>query len=194
MKYLALDIETTGVHDDANILEVFMILEDTSKPLDEVLEKAPQEHWHIKHNTYNISPFLIDNEEYGTMGLIKACELCGQTVDFVGTKIINMLKMIKGFDLDIQKTGRILTGGKNAAKFDIPMICKEFQINREDFFHQRTVDPTFYFIEDGDIVPPSMKQCLERASIDEVVGHSGRNDTIQFMKLVRYAFKEKGIK
>ncbi len=145
MRYVAIDLETSGLYDDIT-MEVAGVLEDTD--LDTPVEELPfyqkvgkptafQPHsWGLEAMKMHVENGLIDEL------LVEGCE--STEVMWLG-----FLDWLKGLGFE----GKIVLAGKNAGGFDRPRLPPVIQ----SLTHHRVIDPGSVFMDWTQAAPPSMK-------------------------------------
>lgn len=140
MKYVSLDIETTGIRPRQDqILQLAMVVEDTSRPAVPVAE-LPSFCCLVKHDEYwgnayalGLNSWILDY----LSGRNKAvCPYDIYDLNEMTEQAISFLEYYCG-------TGRINVAGKNAAGFDIPFL----PTNLSDKFRHRVIDPGSVFVD-----------------------------------------------
>ena len=187
--YVSIDIETTGLNPETcQILEIGAVLDDWNSPISE-LKKF---HCYVVHETtvgedyaLNMNKAILarianrhepENTQYLFLspgqvavefnGWLMGCGLIGTTDAVADT---------------------VLPAGKNFASFDRQFL-KQLPGFENIKFHHRTIDPAMLFWNpEIDEVPPSSKQCMERAGIPGEVAHTAIADAEAVISEVRFA-------
>lgn len=199
MKYVSIDIETTGLDFQKNkILSFAAIVEDTSNPLPLgdlpkfkaiILQReivgSPRALTMNSHLIESIGQYL-DGDEY----LKKEIELSTGyqffEEDAVVKSFYNFL-VVQGYSSIVaNKPITLNVAGKNFATFDklfleqLPMWQKLIRVR------QRVIDPSIMFCEwDKDETLPSLQQCKDRAQINSIVSHDAVDDAWDVIMLLR---------
>lgn len=196
MKILSLDIETTGIdHDEDLILSLGAILEDTNniKPIDEL----PKFHIYVDYNRLVGDLIGITMNQKNLEKIIqlrnKAYSLLNKS--YVDKLVNNTNELSMYFNEWISQhatfDNNIVIAGKNVARFDLPFL--ESKVFGKNYFYssskfsKRTIDPSVYFIDWSNEVLPSTELCLARAGIKSDVQHDALGDCINVIKLIRHA-------
>jgi oligoribonuclease (3'-5' exoribonuclease) len=190
--YVSIDLETTGLSHDSDILEIAAIFDDGESPIEE-LEKF---HALIKYNTFkhaemyaiNMNANLIQEITKGPANSPEAVLMAfnmwlnGRRIRIAGTN--------EG------KLPRLFVAGKNAAGFDIPMLEKNYQHyvspsidpNIVSNFHHRTLDV-------GSMYFPHFGENVTLGKINELTGRAGKvshramDDAMDVVIAIRHLMK-----
>lgn len=201
MRYLSIDIETTGLDAEVHqIIEFGAIIEDTNDP--KSYENSPKFRRIVLSETrnYNFSSFaakinadliaLISQIEGGVKIVLENNENLSQA----WLKTPELIPSFKswlvnnGFEENGSGVIEIIAAGKNFASFDKRFIEK---LKPEMFglkFHHRSLDPTALFIHPTDIFPPSTDLCKERANLKGKVKHEALSDAWDVIQLLRWKY------
>lgn len=197
MKYVSIDIETTGLnHDKCTILEFAAVVDDLN--IQEPIEKLPKFQTYIMQEYYSGEPYALamhcDKFQKIVNSRNNGIDICRP--EMLITKFYTFL-MTFGY----QETGRthsslkdgyikINVAGKNFANFDNRFIEKLPDYNKMIKVGHRILDPVMlYFDPKKDIDHlPSMSECMERAGISGEVPHSALEDAVLVVKLLRHKF------
>lgn len=207
MKYVSLDIETTGLDPEScQILEFGAIIEDTNNKLP--FEELPKFKKVIYHEEIRGSAFAINMN----MRLIKIiAEYKSMCDKFNNTKIseeeiknyiknnnITTLKNLAlefyqflephfttGANLGIQKI-TINVAGKNFGMFDYGFIKKVPEIESVIGFSSRVLDPAILCVDwKNDFRLPSLSDCKQRHGISGEVTHDALEDAWDVIQVLR---------
>lgn len=196
MKYISIDIETTGLNpENCQILSFGAIIEDTNNKLS--FEKIPKFHAILTHKRIEGEPFAL-NMNKDLIGLISQY----QNAEALDRKVLNEVEglfvtpdmlvphLVEFLDKNGFKTFtdvlKITVAGKNFGVFDKLFIEKlphwkgNFRIN------QRIIDPSILFTnwnEDDQL--PNLTTCKERAKTGGIVTHNAIDDAWDVIKLLR---------
>ncbi len=186
MRYLSLDIETTGVNPDRDqILQVSAIIDDTTKP-EIPVEELNHFTCFIRRPEYTGNAYALNMNSW-ILALLsgrskeapKYAIHDSEVFDDNHTEwVINMNEWLK----ENFPSGKIVVAGKNVAGFDIPFMPS---LIRSKFAH-RTIDPTMLWTDwANDLIPPDLKLCKQRAGINTPVAHDAREDAMDVIRLLR---------
>jgi DNA polymerase III epsilon subunit-like protein len=195
MKYLSLDLETTCLEPSPDhILQISMIVEDTSRP-DIPVQDLP-------HFTCFIRPDIIRGSAYalGMNGWIldiisgrnkkydptSQYPIYSSKVHFTnGEKAeYTWVHLMMDFLYDHFGSERITVAGKNVAGFDIQFLppCVKARLKH------KVLDPgILFFNPDKDKEVPNLEECKKRAGMDTNVAHDAREDAMDVILILRKA-------
>lgn len=206
MKYVSVDIETTGLDPQQCVpLELAAVLGDT-KHLPELatlrLLIVPEDEsplldanqW-CKDNLAGLfaelrqvipdhhTKMVIDPVRGGHANFWGECR--ASQVDEALTVWLSR----NGFSRD-EKDDKyhVNVAGKNVASFDLPFLkhnCPGWGSSVR--FRHRVVDPTPFFAREGDEVLPDLGTCLERAGLASYVSHGALDDALQVHQLIQHS-------
>ena len=190
MKYVSIDIETTGLNPETcQILELAAVVDDlrTQKPLDQL----PKFQTLVRHPFYQGEPYALAMHP----AIFKKLAAAPPNLDHPsGDGIIDVEGVMAKFFNFLTGPGgynpgdTIVPAGKNFAAFDKNFIDKLPDRYRIRFRH-RTLDPGMLFIRLGeDLEPPDSKKCMERAGLAGEVAHTALEDALMVVKLLRIGF------
>ncbi len=182
MRYVSLDIETTGLGDNCQILQLAAVLDDTNKLLTDSLtfNALVYDYW------YGGEPFALalNHKIFETLSKCKPGDISvhnGKTV-----LILEPHTLIPAFSLWLKEIGeeKILLAGKNVASFDLRFL-KNMEGWSDVKHHYRFLDPGNLFLLPTDTIPPSTDECLKRAGIKKEVSHDALDDAYDVCMLIR---------
>jgi hypothetical protein len=202
MKYLSIDIETTGLNPKTcDILQFAAVLEDTSNP--KPLEDLPRFEAIFIQDSYKGDPFALSmhSEIFKKIAIArkKNLEYCPDNnihfmiIDFLPTALASFL--LKNDCSFREKNSNIYINiaGKNVSSFDIPFLNAKMKDWGGIRFLNRSIDPAIlYFDLENDDSLPDMKTCMQRAGIDGEVAHTAMEDALVVVKLLRNKFFKEG--
>ena len=199
MKYVSLDIETTGLdaHQD-QILQIAMVVEDTFKP-ETPVEELPSFVALLNHNYFRGNAFALamnawilsaiasGKSEYPIYNVheypqqtFEPGEISGPSFNYP-MWIQNILTFL---DAHFGEGTRVTLAGKNVAGFDLQFLPQEIK-NR---VRHRVLDVGPLFVDfSKDAVVPDLKECMKRAYPDKVyeVSHDALEDARDVIRLLR---------
>lgn len=200
MKYVSLDIETTGTNPDQNdIIEFGAVIDDfaNQKPI----ITLPKLRVIVAHHSYTGNAFAIDLNKnlFSELAKLTREDMQNLNKDNKITKdgILYCMKkelpfIFKSFLLDNgykeNEDGKIkiTVAGKNVAGFDIPFLKKISTWNKCISASHKCLDPGILYTIPTDSEVPGMATCKIRAGLEESVYHTAIEDSIDVIKLLRY--------
>lgn len=203
MKYLSIDIETTGTDSQKHqILEFAAILEDTEKRL--TFEEIPKFRCLIDWNEITSTPIAIAmnkriftilgnndlREDYETAKDYGNINLESYILNEITNTYYtaNLFKdWLNNHCKELLHNSNITVAGKNFSSFDLQFLknSKHFK-DITTMFSRRTIDPAHYFIDfTKDAVPPSLDICLDRAELNNEYPHDALYDAWAVIELLR---------
>jgi DNA polymerase III epsilon subunit-like protein len=192
MRYLSLDLETTGLGDNCQILQLAAVLDDTEKPL----EVSPTFNALVWDYWYGGEPYALalNHQIFETLSKCKPGDETvhrGNIVQILepDNLIPSLWDWLKIYDL-----GRVVLAGKNVAGFDLRFL-KNLSGWSEIPVHHRVLDPGNLFLRPDDREPPSTDECLRRAGINTSAQHDALSDAYDVCKLIRnWELREKSLR
>ncbi|TXT66065.1 MAG: hypothetical protein BAJALOKI3v1_50065 [Promethearchaeota archaeon] len=192
MKYLSIDIETTGLDiQNHQILSYAFVLEDTNKNID--IEDLPYVYGLVMHKEIRGDLYAIDMN-IQLIRRILTCSHIEESVskgpfscivrpDNIRETMIEQLKTL--FDGHLPEA--ITIAGKNVQSFDLPFIRNVYP----DFpAHRRVIDPGSMYLETNDEQVPNLQECMKRAKIKGEVSHTALADARVVVQLIRHAMRK----
>lgn len=194
--YVSLDIETTGLEPGKHsIIELGAVIDDLESPIDEL----PTFRCLIDNDTIVADSYALGM--HADSGLLKELQDPGDDVTVLDPEMVgvafkrwmvrNDIPYESPDDVGGWTTARPVAAGKNVASFDIDHLETLPDFTNHVRFHHRVLDPgSMYFNPEKDSIPPNLSTCLERAGFDDEIAHTGVEDSIDVVKLVRH---DKGV-
>lgn len=189
MKFLSIDIETTGLDPQKNqILEFGAIAIDTSYPNVPYIADFRAVFVH-QELTGNPIALTMNSELIGEINtLLKSKDFDYDEFNYNKPNDIyvrNAEEFQKYFDEWLEAinfTGRLTIAGKNLASFDLKFIeAAGIKIK----YRHRMIDPAILYVDwEKDETLPDLQQCLDRAGIIKSVEHTSLADAIDVAELV----------
>lgn len=174
MKYVVIDIETTGLDPAQDqILEFAAIIEDGHSPI-EALSRFQRV---IKHRRIcgDIKALVMNSD------LLKAIAGGEVASCLPGDLGIEFAEFLATYGWDGNKP--LVCAGKNFAGFD-----RQFLERLPHFpkIHYRSLDPgSLYYDYRIDSEVPNLSTCLRQAGLPETISHIAIEDALQVVKLLR---------
>jgi len=199
MKYLSIDLETTGLDPEkCQIIEFGAVLDDTKNP--RPMDELPVYHAYIKPEDGNLygNVFAL-NLNAGIIEKLKNEKDLSDEYKFIYAKDLayDFLFWLKqqGFEIKQADTPNYYTeslniAGKNFSSFDKRFLDKIPQFNDLIRIRHRVLDPAvLYFDARYDEALPDLKTCKDRAGIKGAVTHLAVDDAKDVILLIRKHYK-----
>lgn len=195
MKYLSIDIETTGLNPKtSDIVQFAAVIDDLKNP--KPLQDLPKfEAILLKSNGYQGEPYALSMHSKLFMkidrALKKNLDTCPETnARFMFLEdLSNALEcFLLSNDFQESSNGKIYVNvaGKNVGQFDLPFLKEKVTDWGKIKFLSRIIDPAILFFDiSHDASLPDMKTCVERAGLSEEVAHTALEDALLVVKLIR---------
>lgn len=186
MKYVSIDIETTGVNPERHqIVEFAAVLEDTTR--DTPVDQLPAFHTYFDHyvlmcEPYNLAVFRTP-EIIRQALLVKAGTIPG--------RIVTIDSFAKTFAAWLSDNGlcgggaKVTFAGKNVGSFDLQFLKRTYDFERLVPYSNRFLDPAAFYAVPTDECLPNTATCLKRAGLDSVVSHTALDDAKAVIMLLR---------
>lgn len=179
MRYLSIDIETTGLDPNKHqIIEFAAIFEDTS--IKTPIENLPYFTSLVKHPNYNwsLEAYKMNKEIFEEIATSRA-----RDVDFLWSDFMYWVTNV----IKTPYVDKLIVAGKNFASFDLRFIKR--LPGYQSIFHHRSIDPAIYYLDwEKDTVVPDLKTCLDRAGLNSNVKHRALGDAMQVIQLLRHKY------
>lgn len=188
MKFISIDIETTGLDPQKNqILEFGAIAIDTSYPTVPYIAEFRAVFIH-QSLTGNPIALTMNAELISDISnVLKTKSFDYDTCNISGNNVYvrNTEEFQKYFDTwleSINFTERLTLAGKNLASFDLKFIeAAGIKIK----YRHRMIDPAILYVDwEKDETLPDLQQCLDRAGIVKSVEHTSLGDAGDVAELV----------
>ena len=190
MKYVSIDIETTGLNPFTdNIIEIGAIVEDTKLKLDRNL--CPKFHVYINRIEYvgNLYALAMNGRIFQKMVELKNqidTEKKNGNVNFKN-ELVSALDVATEFKDFLTANGieKVIPAGKNFGSFDLQFLKRlpDFDKIR---IHHRVLDPAMLYLKfDTDLEPLDLLTCKQRAGITGEVAHESLDDAWDVIQLLR---------
>jgi oligoribonuclease len=211
MKYVSIDIETTGLDPVKDqILSIGAVIEDTTK--DTPLSELPRIHLVIQRDRIEGNPFAC-SMNWKLLELMSRASQSEQkktaiemehNMTFVPENVAammlrNFLEKNEAGSIELKSESfqppyikttvvKIAVAGKNFATFDklfleqLPFWDTQIKVK------SRVLDPAILFVDwENDKDLPNLQTCKERAHMDGKVAHDAIDDALDVIALMRYS-------
>lgn len=174
MRYLAIDLETTGLDvQTAGIFHLAATVGDTAfpDPLAE-LSLLLNPWYHNQHVEFEPYAMMMNARYIANIatGPTPTYSLQAASTDLFDFIRINF------------PTGKVTAAGKNIRSLDLPVLQRLGF--RMDVFHHRTLNVGNLFVTPQDDHLPDLKACLQRAGLPAEVSHDALDDCKQVVRCV----------
>lgn len=199
MKYVSIDIETTGLNPEAcQVLQIGAVIEDTLNPAP--LESLPTFNCIIEHEAYSGQPTALAMNSW-ILKTLSGLEGLSKDDRLEYRKKHNILPVgivAKSFAMWLMNNGllpeevngpvKINAAGKNFASFDKQFLQRLPSWGAAVQIRQRVIDPAIMFMDwTGDSSLPNLNECLRRAKLEGVVTHDAVQDALDVIRVIRAA-------
>ena len=201
MKYVSIDIETTGLDPETcQILQIGAVIEDTLNPVP--LEELPKFQCIVEHNTYVGGPFALSLNSWilkilgGLENLTKDERLAYRkhhNILPVGLVAHSFQMWLASNGIPAEATGcvKINAAGKNFASFDKVFLQKLPNWSSNVQIRQRILDPAILLMNwKTDESLPNLQVCMDRCELAGEVTHDALQDAIDVVRVIRSVTKD----
>jgi oligoribonuclease len=197
MKYVSIDIETTGLDPQkCQVLQIGAVIEDTNRVMP--LDQLAKFNCIVEHQEYVGQPTalamnakilkvlgdmerLVDKEErvnYRKVNNIVPVGMVAQS--------FSMWLIANGFKATETGAVKINAAGKNFATFDKLFLQNIISWTAKIQMRQRIIDPAILFVDwINDDSLPNLNSCIRRAGLDGEVSHDALDDAIDVIRVIR---------
>jgi len=189
MKYISIDLETTGLDpENNNIIEFGAVLDDLSelKPIEEL----PRFHAYICMEEYKGQPYALSMHSEIFRRIAKKEEGYNYLYPNTLGKAFLTFLLTQGYEAEIKKGKSIPrtvinVAGKNFGTFDLPFLNNQTNFSSSVKIRSRILDPGILCLEKGDEVIPGLKECLKRVGVEKEVAHNTIDDALDVIMVIR---------
>lgn len=175
MRYIAIDIETTGLEFNSQVLEVAMVREDTESLLP--LNQLPCARFLFNYPRFIGSEYALKLHEKS--GLLDECTAHGNPYPSMEW---HNIKEWLGFP---EVGHKHIAAGKNIAGFDLQFFPKQVK----ELFHHRVIDPGSVLIDWKLPCVLSLGELKERCGFGDSVSHRALDDALDVIRVLRSSYK-----
>lgn len=209
MKYVSLDIETTGLDKDKHqIVEVGAVLDEIGSTIP--IEELPKFRAVLLHDEMTIDTFCANLHRDLWVEALGVICTHKEEIDRSGVVIVNTVYyclptkfeyifhrwLNDMMDLGIEyysdngeplygTTIKINVAGKNPGTFDIPFLEALPGWQGLVKFRRRVLDPASHCVLPDDERIPDLQECLKRCGFESTVKHTAVDDAIDIIKVIR---------
>lgn len=201
MKYIAFDIETTGLGPNCQMLSLCAMIDDL-RIKNVRLESLPTYYCVFRHPLIIGEPVALkmNAELIASIATLSAAQ---KTVVISGhdARVVDpsekmgaiMLSGLRDYYEWLAANGvtePITYAGKNFAMFDFPFVMERYpDFRTRGFVKRRTLDPAAYFTQPAiDSAIIDTKTCCERAGVSMLNLHDAWDDNLRIIKLIRMMY------
>jgi oligoribonuclease len=187
MKFVSIDIETTGLNPDTDdILEVGAVIGDFKSSVP--VKDCPTFHCYILKGSYKGNPYALSMHPT----ILRRIATVEKPYRYITPENFNSHFERFLVDNDIGYSDRSQTkvsftpAGKNFAAFDLQFLNRHFKFS--DYFSvaHRVLDPAIlYFDVENDTMLPNTSECMKRAGIEGEVAHTAVEDAQVVVDLLK---------
>ena len=200
MKYVSIDIETTGLDPETcQILQIGAVIEDTLNPVP--FEDLPSFKCIVEHENYSGSPFALSLNSW-ILKILGGLENKTKDERLEYRKYHNILPVglvAKSFQMwlienclatDLIGPVKINAAGKNFASFDKVFLQKLPNWGANVQIRQRILDPAILLTDwKTDESLPNLQVCIDRCKLAGEVTHDALQDAIDVVRVIRTVTK-----
>jgi len=187
MRYVSIDLETTGLNPEtSDIIEFGAVIDDLENP--KPIKELAKFHTYVSHEVYVGSAYAF---WLNSVILEKLAHPDPKV--YMYTKEQDLAELFRNFlqaeKFQSEKDSRIkiTAAGKNFASFDLKFLTdKNVGFQRFINFHHRCFDPGSMYFQIGDKEIPATGECKKRAGLSEVVAHNSIDDALDVIRLIRF--------
>jgi len=189
MKYISIDLETTGLDPvNNNIIEFGAVLDDLKelKPLEEL----PRFHAYICMDEYKGQPYALSMHPTIFRRIAKKEEGYNYLYPNTLGKAFLTFLLAHGYEEEVRKGRKIPrtvinVAGKNFGTFDLPFLKHQTNFSSSVKIRSRILDPGILCLEKEDEVIPDLGECLKRVGVDKEVAHNTIDDALDVVMVIR---------
>jgi oligoribonuclease len=181
MRYISIDIETTGLEEERDqIIEIGIVEENTKE--EKEIKELKRFHCYVENKRIEGNAYAIG------MNAEKIKRISKREPGFNYLKPEEVVDSIKEWlkEIGYKENERIVIAGKNVGIFDLQFLKRLKGWEEELNIHHRVLDPGMMYLDIEDLVPPNLSECKVRAGLESEVSHTAIEDAIDVIKLIRY--------
>ena len=199
MKYVSIDIETTGVNSKKDeIIEVAAVIDDTdwflqqnpSVPVDEL--PSFQTYIIKNSNRYTGNPFTLSMHKLIWERIHNRTEGYNYLYKNQIEEKFEEFLMDNGIKMNDDGEIWFTAAGKNFTGFDKIFLDRQIPYWKDSIKNnRRVIDPAAFYFEEDDDKLPDTETCMQRAGITAPLTHEALDDAKVVVQLIRNAWKSK---
>lgn len=160
MQFISIDLETTGITDKCQILEIGAVAWELGNG-----EKGT-------FCAYPAHTTLVGQEVAFSMN----ADLMARRLKEGTSNWQTIIKKFAAWRFDLGFTGLMTVAGKNFEAFDSKFLRRFGNFYNANPWHRRVIDVASHYARIGDECLPNLKTCMERAGMDGIVPHTAVED------------------
>jgi DNA polymerase III epsilon subunit-like protein len=187
MRYVSIDLETTGVNPESDqVLEFAAVLDDLQ--VQAPLDTLPRFHAYVVHDRIVGNPYALSMHPV----ILRRIAQAEAPYLYAPPQALGALfyAFLVDQGLDPVKL-HLNVAGKNFSSFDLQFLKRVPGFLDRCPMRQRVIDPAVLFWQPGDDRLPDTKKCYQRAGLPEDVAHDALADALGVVRLVRYGLGRK---
>jgi DNA polymerase III epsilon subunit-like protein len=185
MKYVSIDIETTGLNEDTcDIIEFAAVLDDLSEL--SPIERLPIFHTYFIKDNYVGEPYALSMHpeifrRIAERDIKKYSFMSAQKLGYAFRKFL----VNNGYKEEHDQVV-ITAAGKNFGAFDLQFLKRKTDLLKHVNIRHRIIDPAILYLKEEDQALPGTEECKLRARIFGKVEHTAEADAKDVVALVRH--------
>ena len=195
MKYVSIDIETTGLDPETcQIIEFAAVIEDTSNPFIPV-DDLPSFRRLVTHDLYQGEPYALAMHADKFYKLSDKNKHRGEIIRsvFLAPAFACFLHQELGSS-DTHTPVKVSAAGKNFAAFDLQFLKRLPEWNSCIKVSSRILDPgNLFFDPEFDEDLPDLLTCKKRAGWETEVKHEALEDARDVIRVIRKYYERKEV-
>jgi oligoribonuclease len=190
MKYISIDVETTGLNPLYHqILEFGAVIDALPERVGGAfvpIDQLPKFHAYVKHSMVSGSAFALSMHPKILRKIADQKDEEDEDAIFVEPRELPIVFMewCQSYNID-----KITPLGKNFGIFDAQFLKRLPDWENQVKMGHRCLDPAMYWISPNDDVPPDLSTCLKRAGFDSAVKHNAVCDALDTILVFREGIK-----
>jgi oligoribonuclease len=178
MKYVSIDVETTGLDPETcDLLEVAAVVDDLSVAAN--IDELPTFHCYVVKNLYKGEPYALSMHAE----IFRRIHNKTPPYNYLGD--YSVIPELYKFLIGHFGNNKVSVAGKNFLGLDKPFLSKLPNFHWLKLSH-RSLDPgVLYWRPLIDKEVPSSKECMIRAGLSGEVAHNAVDDAKMVIKLIR---------
>lgn len=194
MKYVSIDIETTGLNPETcQVIEFAAVIEDTSRP-DVPVDELPSFRKLVRHDIYQGEAYAIalNANKFVQLADNKRPFHDKTRAAFIAPSFSNFLLSNGIGNPEVSGPIKVIAAGKNFASFDLQFLKRLPEWNNCIRVSSRILDPgNLFFDPELDEELPDLLTCKQRAGLEGAVAHDALEDARDVIRVIRKYYERK---